>query len=363
MMRTTARRAGILSALAVMIAAGAIGCGTSDIVVHDPYASTGSGGSGGAGGASSATGPACPGQCVPIVPLSTPVVLSLLWLGPVGTEPPPCPSLAPVAVDEGHADLTATAPVCSACACDPPQGSCVLPQTMTASNVSCGMPGGVPTMFDPPAVWDGSCDTTNAIPANKLCGGVPCAKSLTIAPLTLVEQGCGVSNPPPADISPPTWATAARSCVGSSQYQGGCGLSEVCAPIADEGEVEGFKLCFAREGEQECPAPWVEMHTVYKSFEDNRMCGACSCGAPVGSTCTAQVSAYSNVACSTGMGPFATNPIDATQAECFDIPPGMGLLSKSATLPVYAAGVCAPIGGEASGEAVPGEPTTFCCLQ
>ncbi|MFS8069317.1 MAG: hypothetical protein ACMG6S_23390 [Byssovorax sp.] len=299
------------------------------------------------------------------MPLSTPVVLSLLWVGPMGQEPPPCPPLAPVAVDEGYADLAATKPVCLACACDPPQGACDLPSSMTASNQPCSMAGGAATTFDPPAAWDGSCSTANAIPANKLCGGVACAKSLTIAPLTLHEQGCGVSNTPPADITQPTWATAGRSCVGSAQYQGGCGLSEVCAPLPSPSPSEdgaGFKLCFSREGDQECPGVWSEKHVFYKGYDDTRACGDCSCSSPVGSTCSAQVSAYSNVACTTTMDQFATIPIGATQTQCFDVPPGMGLLSKSANVPTYTPGVCQPLGGEPSGEAVPTSPSTFCCL-
>ena len=348
--------------LPVLLALGALGCGVNQTVAHyDDLGTGGSGGSGGSGGGASNEVGVCPGQCVEIVPLSTAVVLSLLWFGPVDQEPPPCPSLAPVAVDEGYADLTATKPVCLACACEPPQGACDLPSSMTASNQPCSMAGGMATTFDPPAAWDGSCSAANAIPANNLCGGVPCAKSLTIAPLTLHEEGCGVSNSPPADITQPAWTTAARSCVGSIQYQGGCGLSEVCAPIASE-DVAGFKLCFAREGEQECPGGWSEKHVFYKGIDDTRACSACSCGSPVGSTCSAQVSAYSNAVCSTSMDLFSTIPIDATQPQCFNVPPGMGLLSKSATAPAYSPGVCQASGGEPSGEAVPASPSTFCCL-
>jgi hypothetical protein len=347
-----------LRGVPVVLALAALGCGTNQAVLH--YDETGgSGGSGGSGGGtSSETGVSCPGQCVEIVPLSTPVVLSLLWIGPVGQEPPPCPALAPVAVEEGYADLTATKPVCSVCACDPPQGGCDLPSAMTASNLSCGVSGGALTTFDPPAAWDGGCSTVNAIPASKLCGGGPCAKSLTIASLTLHEQGCGVSNSPAADITQPTWTTAARSCVGSAQYQGGCGLSEMCAPIPHE---DGFKLCFSREGDQECPVGWTDKHTFYKGIADTRACSACSCGAPVGSTCSAQVSAYGNTGCMPS-GFFASVTMTNIKDGCVDIAPGMGLLSKGATPPAYTPGVCQALGGEPSGEAVPTIPSTFCCL-
>ena len=345
----------------VFLALAALGCGTNQTVTHyeDPGAG-GSGGSGGGGGTSSETGPSCPGKCVEVVPLSTPVVLSLLWIGPVGQEPPPCPALAPVAVEEGYADLTATKPICSACACNPPQGGCDLPSSMTVSNQPCSMPGGALTAFDPPAGWDGACSTANAIPSTKLCGGVPCAKSLTIAPLTLHEQGCGVTNSPAADVTQPTWTTAAHSCVGSAQYQGGCGLSEVCAPLPIE-DGAGFKLCFSREGDQECPGGWSEKHTFYKSIDDTRACSACSCGSPVGSACSAQISAYGTSNC-TQSGSFGSVTMTDIKDGCFDIAPGMGLLSKGATPPTYTPGVCQALGGEPSGEAVPANPSTFCCL-
>ena len=62
------------------------------------------------------------------------------------------------------------------------------------------------------------------------------------------------------------------------------------------------------------------------------------------------------------MDQFATIPLGATQPQCFDVPPGMGLLSKSAKAPTYPPGVCQALGGEPSGEAVPTGPSTFCCL-
>jgi hypothetical protein len=339
---------------------GALGCGTNQAVGY--YYDSGKGGSGGSGGSSGTSSDAgsCPGRCVDVVPLSTPVVLSLLWIGPVEQEPPTCPVLAPVAVDEGFADLTATQPVCQVCACEPPKGSCDLPLAMTASNQPCGKAPDMLTVFNPPAEWDGSCSTANAIPANLSCSGVPCVKSLTIAPLTLHQWGCGVSNPPPADIAPPTWGKAARACVGSAQYRGGCDLSQVCAPVPSE-ESAGFKLCFAREGEQECPGAWSEKHVFYKGIDDSRACSECSCGAPVGSKCSAQVSAYDSPGCIPS-GTYATVPMTNTQSGCVDTTPGMGLLSKSATPPVYAPGVCQPLGGEPSGEAFPANPTTFCCV-
>jgi hypothetical protein len=55
--------------------------------------------------------------------------------------------------------------------------------------------------------------------------------------------------------------------------------------------------------------------------------------------------------------------IDATNSTCLDVSPsGQALLSKLATAPVYAPGACQVSGGEPTGEAMPEEPSTFCCL-
>ena len=55
--------------------------------------------------------------------------------------------------------------------------------------------------------------------------------------------------------------------------------------------------------------------------------------------------------------------IDATDSACFPIlPTGQALGSKLASAPVYAPGVCQASGGEPTGEAIPAEPATFCCL-
>jgi hypothetical protein len=58
-----------------------------------------------------------------------------------------------------------------------------------------------------------------------------------------------------------------------------------------------------------------------------------------------------------------TYGIDASGPACLDIlPTGQAFGSKLATEPVYAPGACQVSGGEAVGDAVPDEPSTFCCL-
>ncbi|MFS8068753.1 MAG: hypothetical protein ACMG6S_20525 [Byssovorax sp.] len=101
-------------------------------------------------------------------------------------------------------------------------------------------------------------------------------------------------------------------------------------------------------------------HVFYKGLTDTRACTSCACSAPVGSTCSAQLSVYKDNACSSLVG---TSTVTATQPFCTDIQPmGSALGSKLATEPVYAPGACQVSGGEAVGEALPEEPSTFCCL-
>ena len=53
----------------------------------------------------------------------------------------------------------------------------------------------------------------------------------------------------------------------------------------------------------------------------------------------------------------------ADEPHPFDIlPSGQALGSKLATAPVYAPGACQVSGGEPGGQALPADPTTFCCL-
>ncbi len=340
-------------AVALFLASTAPGCGTNDAVIHGNTAGAGSssGGAGGSAGGGGADG--CPGQCVPLGPAawSEP---TLLWMGNPG-EAPECPPSAPVGDIPMFAKLTAPN-VCGACACDAPSGSCALPTTLTAASSQC--PGDAPgvshTSFDAPAGWSGDCTAESPILANQKCNGVNCVQSLTIAPLALTEAPCGVSVEPVASKLPYTWGTVARTCRGAAF--GTCATpSEVCTPPAPP----GFAQCLVQYGERECPAAYPDRHVFYYGVADTRACTPCACGEPVGSTCTAQLSVFKDSACS---GLSGTYGIDASGPKCFDMLSGVALGSKLATAPAYAPGACQASGGEAIGDAVPDEPSTFCCL-
>lgn len=48
--------------------------------------------------------------------------------------------------------------------------------------------------------WDGSCSSDNAIAAGKLCGGVPCVRSITISPPVIEENPCTPHTAGEADL-------------------------------------------------------------------------------------------------------------------------------------------------------------------
>jgi hypothetical protein len=259
----------------------------------------------------------------------------------------------------GHGDLDAPTH-CDACACAPPTGSCALPATLTASAASCtdDGPGVAHTPFDPPPKWEDTCTSANAIPPGKLCGGVPCVQSVTIAPLTLKESECLPIQPP--DVQPPaTWKKFARACTNGLAPS--CGWGRLCVPPVPEPQ---FKQCISIDGNaahSACPPEYPNRNVFYDFFTDSRSCPACACEAPVGSTCTGSITMFSDSAC--GVPVNSTVPLDATGTSCTDIKPaGSALGSKSASTPIFTPGQCAPkLDSTEAQLATPGGAVIWCC--
>jgi hypothetical protein len=350
---------------AALTAAGLIGaaaCGMSGATTSASASGAGGGGGGTAASstaasttAASSTGGStgeCPGQCVPLEPAGwfTP---EIVWFGDPGSEPD-CggDSIA----YEGFAGLTAPFD-CGTCACSAPTGSCDLPSTISATAAACGQTGAT-TTFDPASGWSGACDSNDAIPSGKLCGGVKCVQSVTMGPMTLNDGACTPSPaqfPPP---SPPTWKTAAIAC-GINPFFTCPDPYARCAPAARP----GFKVCVFADSLGDVPCatvgPYTERHVFYGDFDDTRACSPCTCGAPSGSACSSTVSLYTDGACSSQVGSLT---VDATGPKCVDVPSGSALGSKSATPPSYTPGACAPGGGAPTGAATPTKAATYCCL-
>lgn len=302
-------------------------------------------------------GPVCPGECVP-GPAPGWDEPNLLWIGSNG-KAPSCPAQASNEGYNGYADLHA-ANECGACQCGAPSGTCGLPAHLTAAAASCNASDdGTPTTpFDPPAGWDGGCTTSDALPAGQSCAGSLCAQSVTIDPLTLVETGCVPSQLPVPKNTTTSWATHGRYCQGWPAVA--CPTSgDVCAPARSPGD--GFLLCIFQKGDNDCPltGPYTERHVLYSGFEDTRTCSPCTCGPPSGSTCSTEVTFFTDDACSDQL--VSATVTDAAPS-CHDVPAGSALGSKSAAPPTYAPGVCQPGGGEPMGAATPVGASTFCCI-
>jgi hypothetical protein len=297
----------------------------------------------------------CTGACLPVQPdgWGPP---GLLWIG-AEVNAPMCPDIAPAIGYEGHADLDTSPAACGTCSCSSPGGSCVLPATMTASSsnaCTAGGTGALLTPFDPPAGWDGSCDSDGSIPAGKLCGGVDCVRSVVIGPLAMTELGCTPAAPPATTIV--AWKTFGLGCAGAAS--GSCpDHGEVCAAAAS---TPGFLTCIYHEGDVDCPgfSLYADQHVLYEGADDTRGCSPCVCGAPEGGACSSRVSIYTDGACSALLD---TVTVDSS-TECVSVPKGSPLGSKSATVPVYTAEGCPASGGQSTGSIVPVTPSTFCCL-
>ena len=271
----------------------------------------------------------------------------LVWMGDEASAPT-CPAFAPFEVYTGRGYLDGPIP-CDACTCGPTSGSCALPATVTAAAASCADDGeGVAhTSSDPPVSWAGTCNGESAIPAGKLCGGIPCLQSVTIAPPMIKQTGClPYEN---ANASPPPWNRFARACSeGGSKAR--CTTGELCVPAAPGPE---FKQCISINGKAavwDCPPSYPEKSVFY--FDRIPKCAPCACDVPTGSTCTGEVELFQDGMCGTPLGTSVS--IDASGPKCIDVPPGSALGSKTASNPSYTAGSCKPSGGTPEG-------TVFCC--
>lgn len=273
---------------------------------------------------------------------------TLVWMGDEAVAPS-CDAVAGYEAFSGHGYVEGPMP-CDACTCGPTSGSCEQSETVIAAAASCANDGsGVQhTSSDPPVGWVGSCNGENAIPAGKLCGGVPCVQSVTIGPLRPKQTGCLPL--PNTNASPPPWNRFVRACSKTKMPPGLCpGLSDLCTPPSPGPE---FKQCVFNSISNlvsECPPSYPERSVFYQA--PTPKCDPCACAVP-DSTCTGSISLYQDGACGTELG--AEIPIDSTDPVCVDVPAGSALGSKSASSLYYKPGNCKPSGGAPYG-------TVFCC--
>jgi hypothetical protein len=351
----------VLAFLAACVAGCGIGVGTVWPKDWDAGTDAGEEDAGDAGDASSLTCEDRGGQCVPFPPLgwSDPILVATV---PPGT-PIECPAEAPQEHFRKYADLVAE-PISCECACKPSTGSCTLPTTITAHSEACGVPGAIDTSFDPPADWDGTCTTSNSIPAGALCNGVPCVQSFTIGPMATVNESCEVDPipVPQAGNEAPTWGSMVVACQGyPSGGEIGCGAGARCTPSPIP--PPAFQVCVYKEGEVSCDGTnFTERFLIYSGFEDKRTCGPCGCSPEVtGSECGAFASIYTDGVCLDPLMPGVL--ISSVKEGCFDLTmPGKPLGGKAISGITYLPGACQPIGGEPQGEIEKLRPSTLCCV-
>jgi hypothetical protein len=283
-----------------------------------------------------------------------------LWVGPDGQEPdcPPEPQAGGKAWD-GHAELVAS-DECP-CTCGPSAGSCELPSMLTAHDVLCQdveqMHNDTP--FNAPVSWDGKCDVSTKVSAGA-------AQSVTIAPLTMKQEPCEPVSPvipkelPYSSKLPYAWERLGRSCYGWG-WSWSQNPDTVCIP-SDALMPKDFRLCIMHEGEVQCKDDtWPDGHLLYDDVNDERQCGECTCGPPMGGNCSASISVYEDGVDMCASPPLLTLTVETDMPKCGDTPINTALGSKSTGPMTYTPGICQPMPATASGSITEMGPVTFCC--
>lgn len=301
------------------------------------------------------------GTCAPKTPEG--------WLGPailaegLDIHMPPCPK--GMITWDGLAEPPP--PGCTECACSTPESICGSAPHWTISSRSCGdFDNGVKWNFDPPADWDGSCNSEKSLPAGKLCGSEGyCVKSITISPpkLEQIDTSCtpfkmeGEPAPVPKLYNDAPVGIMGRVCIDKdSKGFPSCGVNDenVCVSLPGPSPI-----CIAREGTHDCPAAWPERHIFFKRIDDQRSCSECSCGPVEGASCKRRYTLYTDNGCTTEFGSWLSEDTDLPQ--CLWLIDGMAIGSKTLETVEHELGSCKPLGGEVIGDVTGEDPFTVCC--
>lgn len=295
------------------------------------------------------------GTCVPPAPDAWKhVAFFMNW----PREPPSCPDDAPILAFEGTP--APPDPSCAACSCDEPEGTCRLPTSWTISSDACNL-GGVKTNFDPPVGWDGSCTNNNAIAEGKLCGGVPCVRSVTVSPPVIEEKQCTPHTAGEGDLP------VARAWNGGPEMPiGRACLSDKPLPSCSSKGCTGtngeFAACIMHDGDLACPEGWNgDRQVLYEFVDDARECSSCGCDVPKGGTCQVKVRTFADAACAQENAWGYANS-GMVPDPCSDFMLGDAVASKTAEVVNYAKGSCMPKGGEITGDLILAGQVTVCCF-
>ncbi len=179
-------------------------------------------------------------------------------------------------------------------------------------------------------------------------------RSFSLATPTAVGGACApVAS---TNVQAPRFAGRARLCSTAggpaASLSAICGAARACAARPTSPFAGG--RCVSRIGEWACPSDYPTKHVYYDDTKqsDNRGCSACTCGAPVGASCTASASLYSLNSCAS---PTATTSLPIN-CQLF-----ASSMRANVTTPTPQGGTCAASGGVPNGSFYPGTPTTVCC--
>lgn len=230
-----------------------------------------------------------------------------LWAGPWLTwvaserEPEGCPELAPVVALEASSGARGGSLSCTPCQCAPDLDHPGAPQPIDLTfggGATCGLfkptPGhGVAFPSVAPFCVEGGgySDQTMRVRAHRWLDG-SCA-----------AIGGAVLDRPPVERS----GIRALACAERSPKSGTLPVK----PPSDD-----WKICVARDGRHDCPAGYPVQHALFSETEDQRSCGACSCGPDPGSW-SVTATTWGAPGCAGSMlGSATTTDLDANVGGC-----------------------------------------------
>lgn len=275
----------------------------------------------------------------------------LVWHGPSFSDIPECPGdpmTPPVILGRDPVPPGK----CRSCKCSDP--ACVLPEGLIA-NSAAGCMQGPSTPFPPEA--DGSCSNKASVDPNQF-------QSIGILPPTVSKcVGSRVQVPVPRDLDIQGWSTVAFVCNGDGN--GDC--SDPDHHLCSRDAPSGFARCVRRKQpgveDTSCPPAYPYHHVYYEDHDSSIECTPCACSPPVGSVCTAAVTAYRNNACTDDGAIFKDLIVSQGPPLCLNVQPNTGLKGLTEAWIINHPGKCDPSASVPTGEAAPLHATAyeFCC--
>src|SRR5262249_16742044 len=146
-----------------------------------------------------------------------------------------------------------------------------------------------------------------------------CSRPITIQPnmlksVTILSPSVSLCEPRMdivKDVSGATWAMGALVCLG--EVHGDCpadksGMARADSALQgkkmiDAGRKLGYMQCIQKDviGDEdpECPpdGPYSYSITLFRELDNEASCAPCQCDFPMGSICTAAVTAYRDMSC------------------------------------------------------------------